>query len=566
MNCPLILRHESLVAILFCISAGGLAQEPTSVPDPFGTESKPTPAARPATKSKPEVQDSETNPTVLAIRNSNPQTAVDLLRATENLVNLSRPEDAKRYLRRLSASNFEPATLWSLQRQFGSALFLRLAREESIQPEGRTFAEAVLKASVQMSRDPARLDSLIRQLSDPSGVVRHGAMVELRGGGEAAAVALIQVLANQERSAEHPVIIEALTLLGGDAEGPLLATRDAPDEGLRQRALVAVGQLQTQATVPYLLTAALGSAGTVSQSAAAAALTQRLGGVPTRSAAERYLHQQARSYFDGLAALPVDHEDQVRVWRWDVAEQRPVEARVPVHQGELLIAGRIARELVALMPESAEYRRLYVGALLEQAKLAGGWEQPLDRADGTPFHMAAQLPARELETLLQLMLDKSHPAGAMAASEVLGAVATPAHLIQANGQPSVLCRALQNKERRVRFAALQAILEIDPRERYPGASFVPEALGFFANHSGSRRALVAHPRAELAQTLSGILQGLGLAADVAGTGHEALQKAAQAADWEFVLISDVIDRPAVGEMLQLLRREPRTARLPVAIL
>jgi hypothetical protein len=37
-------------------------------------------------------------------------------------------------------------------------------------------------------------------------------------------------------------------------------------------------------------------------------------------------------------------------------------------------------------------------------------------------------------------------------------------------------------------------------------------------------------------------------------------------DYEFVLISDAIDRPSVGELLQQLRREPRTARLPVAVL
>jgi hypothetical protein len=37
-------------------------------------------------------------------------------------------------------------------------------------------------------------------------------------------------------------------------------------------------------------------------------------------------------------------------------------------------------------------------------------------------------------------------------------------------------------------------------------------------------------------------------------------------DFEFVLISDGIDNPGVREVLQQLRREPRTARLPIAVL
>ena len=45
----------------------------------------------------------------------------------------------------------------------------------------------------------------------------------------------------------------------------------------------------------------------------------------------------------------------------------------------------------------------------------------------------------------------------------------------------------------VQFAALRAIMAIDPTSPYPGSSRLPEALAWFANAAGERRAVVAMP-------------------------------------------------------------------------
>ena len=41
--------------------------------------------------------------------------------------------------------------------------------------------------------------------------------------------------------------------------------------------------------------------------------------------------------------------------------------------------------------------------------------------------------------------------------------------------------------RRVRFAALRAIMTLDPKSPYPGSSRVPEAFAWFAGGTGERR-------------------------------------------------------------------------------
>jgi hypothetical protein len=301
------------------------------------------------------------------------------------------------------------------------------------------------------------------------------------------------------------------------------------------------------------------------RAAAERTLVQLLNGKPTQQAAQRYLYRESLEYFAGRSMGRPDHEDLVRIWRWDPASQQVVSARLPAKDASVQRAGSLADELARLAPENTDYRKLQAAAQLQAAKAADP-RQPLPRGEGTPFQLAARLGAPALEDVLRLAMDRGHAAAAVAALEILGEIGGVDLLMRPDGQPGVVCQALRSPDRRVRFAALQAVLRMDPRERFPGASFVSESLAFFTNHSGSRRVLVAHPRIELAQTLAGTLLDAGYEADTVVLGNQAIQAAARNSDYEFLLISDAIDRPPVHELLQQLRREPRTTHLPLAVL
>ena len=66
--------------------------------------------------------------------------------------------------------------------------------------------------------------------------------------------------------------------------------------------------------------------------------------------------------------------------------------------------------------------------------------------------------------------------------------------------------------------------------------------------------------------MAAMLAGMGFDADSATAGHKAFLKALASGDYELVLLSDRIDRPPAGVVLDQLRHDPRTARLPIAIL
>jgi hypothetical protein len=63
-----------------------------------------------------------------------------------------------------------------------------------------------------------------------------------------------------------------------------------------------------------------------------------------------------------------------------------------------------------------------------------------------------------------------------------------------------------------------------------------------------------------------MLRELGFEADVAATGRLLLKMALARSDYEFLLVSDVIDSPPFRELIQQLRHVPETAGLPVALL
>ena len=163
-------------------------------------------------------------------------------------------------------------------------------------------------------------------------------------------------------------------------------------------------------------------------------------------------------------------------------------------------------------------------------------------------------------------VEQHRVAAAIGAVEVLGDIGDSRLLLSNNGRPRPLAEALVHGNRRLRFAAAEAVMKIDPQHDYPGASHLVETLGYLAASTGTRRVLVAHPRVSDARTLVGLLAQMGFEAETATNGRDLFFKAANSPDFELVFISDYISDPPLKETLQLLRRDRRTAGLPIALM
>jgi hypothetical protein len=564
-------RWAPLALPLFIIGLAitARAQENPFGADPFGTfgsetEAEPAPSAGEA----PVVEEeTEQDPAVLAIRESNPSTPLEFTRAARQLSMLGRPEMAQGYLQQVLDSNPNAATLERLHVEFGSTMFLQMLTRENLQPAGRQLGDAVLEAAHAAVRDPARLSALISELDDPALAVRRAAIADLKRADDTAVAALINALADRSRADRQASIKHALVAFGDRTVDPLVAALSAEELAVRGACMEVLGRVRSERTIPFLLAPALHEdAAPALREPARAALVTLLRTMPTRPEAERFLARRTRIALDRDTSIDRDPDETEVIWKWDESSQKPVVAVVSPAVADLHRATLLAQQLYRLSPENSDFRRLYFATLLETEQQRLGLSATLPTGAGTPTAEVAAEGVATIEDLLVYAFEKDLRGAALAALQLLGKLGDDRLLKSSDGQPRVTARAIKHPDRRVRFAAVRTIDQLDPRTPYPGSSFFAENLGYFIHTVGLRRALVAHPRTTQAQTLVGMLAELGIEADSAQAGTGAYLLARQNPDYEFALISDLLDQPPVGETLQQIRRDPRTGALPVGLL
>src|SRR5262249_37014374 len=94
-----------------------------------------------------------------------------------------------------------------------------------------------------------------------------------------------------------------------------------------------------------------------------------------------------------------------------------------------------------------------------------------------------------------------------------------------DGRPSSMVRGLASNDRAVRFAALEAIVRLNPTRPFVDSSLVPVMLGYFVNTGEAPKAVVAARNDEEAGRLAGLLAGLGYEAVATTTAAELFNEA-----------------------------------------
>jgi len=507
------------------------------------------------------------NPAVRAVLELDPRTPVDLARAARVLTELDRPDLGKRMLRKLLASKPTPQQLADLAERFGTPMFINMANRKELLPEAQQLAQAVLAAANSRAQDPKRVAGLIAKLQDPSPAERAAAIAGLHEAHEVGVSALIGILADPARSAEHAVGRAALVEMGPVAIGPLLGVLERSDPRLMAQAIGILGKLRAREAAIYLIgpyTSEMSDPAL--RDAAGRALKQLLGAVPGRQQAVRLLTERAREYFQRRRRVQADASGLVEVWRWDAGKRACVLTKLPAEDAALTTAARLARDAFALAKDDPDVRRLYLATMLEAAAYEAGLDKPLAAGQGTAADEAAGFPTAVIEDVMQHAIDGGHIAAATAAAGILGRTGETEALLYQGARPSPLVRAATHGDRRLRIAALEAIVRLQPARPYAGSSCVTQSLGFFAASRGTRRAVVASPIADVSQTLAGMLAGMGYEIDTAATGRDLLRRAAATSDCELVLIDAGISRPGADVLVQQLRRDYRCADVRVGLI
>jgi CheY-like chemotaxis protein len=523
---------------------------------PFGDAPAEAPAdaaAAPALDAKKLGDD----PAVQALLDSRPKTPAQLFRVAYYLTELGRADVADAFIKRFLASNPTPADLANILREHGSARLWRLARVEALGAEGKKAIDLVLNGARSYARDPAQISKAIEALGHSAVEVRRVAIHNLASAEDDAVAMLLAALADEAQKDRHPGIREALIALGQTSATGLAAAVTAPDDTVAIAAIDCLGQIRDRSAMIFLLGPACGEHA-ARRTAALAALKHIARREPTSAEARKLLESEAKAHLARTVRLPTHGEQQVTLWSWDAANRQATRKAYDHDVALAVIAARLASELAASDPNREDYRRLNIMAALEMSKLTAGIDAPLANPP--------KADAATLNAVLATALAERRLAAAAGAAEVLAKAGSPELLHRPDGEASTLVTAARDPDRRVRFAALSAIMEIGPDKPYAGSSSVLEGLCYFATADGRSRALVVDPHGFRAQTLAAFTEAIGFEGDAAIVGRNGRFMLNDSADYEFVLVDLGVDHPRVYELLGELRRDPRTARLPIGLM
>lgn len=522
---------------------------------------------KPAAKSKERPLPVSNDPAVRALLETNPATPPELLGTIDTLLDLKANDVAYSLVKRLAKAKLDEQALAELVDKFGSALFIRLALVDDLQPEGREVSDAALAAADRRARDPRRLAKLIDQLKDRSSAARRGTMTLLLGGREAAIQALAAALIDPARAGYRPAIRAALVKFGRFAQPALAAMVRSAEPAIQVEAIGALAELaQSTSAMDLLAPALVASYPNEVRQAAREALVALIDRVPEPDETIATLLAKARAEFAESSYKPDPGISPVVEWHWDADKSALSYDYVPPYVVRADRAADLAGDAVKLDPRKREAVWISFAARAEAEAYRVGIDKPAPTGAGTANALLKEEDVDVVEGLLGFALDKGRTVAATAAARALGEIGNAELLYRFEPQPSSIVRAARDGDRRLRFAALEAIMRLNPRRPYPGSSLVVDALGFFAGSLDLPRAMVADARSAEVERQSGLLAELGYEVESATSERDVVAETIASPDFLVAMIDYNLAAPTSAQLLQRLRRDNRTARLPIGII
>ena len=512
---------------------------------------------------------------IRSVKQSDPQSPVELARAVKVMLDVRQFEFAKYYLSRLMSASLESTQQAELVREMGSDFFFTLHATEELAPEGREFSRTMLAASRQFQQSPEEMQRLIAKLNDSDIAIRSRAFRSLRRIGPAAIAALIEVFADQDRKSIFPGVRGALRNMGDQAIPLLRGAAVAEDAVVRAESFQALASYRGEGVADVLAAAVTNASEDARiRNAVADAMRNQKYGLPSSTDLLSRLKNRAVALLIGKESVHGTLAPTMQVWQWNSESKMLQPLTVTVATASRYEAARLAQEAYSIQPDSSELRQLFLLTRLEVAKRSIGTQGESNVVtaksflEGLPGSIGSVSP-RELSELLEAAVDRKTVPAAIACCELLAEIGETDGtdvFHSAGSQTPAIVQAILLGDRHLQFAALNLIDRFDPTTAYPGSSIAVKLAVFLANTHQRDVGLVGHHRLEVAQSISGSLPSAGLVGVSAATSRSLFDIATRNPDVSLILISDTLVSPRFDELLRQLRSDFRTARTPIGLM
>jgi len=500
-----------------------------------------------------------------------PKTPAEIFEAAVLTDKLARPDLAKRYLERLLEAQPADDVLLDLRDRHGPAIFLKLAGNEALRPASTTLLDRVNDAFRKRAADPKYIDAVLDGLQK-SPQERNDAESALRSTGPIAVPRMLEHLAAPQGENEHAVLVQAMIHMGPQIIPPLLGALESPNDRVRAAAIEALGFLRSREVLPYLWHPAFAETELPGVKAAARDAIARLLGISIDKVAEttsygaaRELSTIATRHFCNEITWPQRDDGSIDFWRWNAALGSVAPQAVSAEEASLHVGLRLARQSLDLAPESKETQALVLAFHLASAGHRAGPEGNPPAGPGTVHDLALTAGTETVSSALAFAMQCKNVPAALGALDVLSDIGSAQLLTAGSPKRSPIAAALNYPDRRVQFAAADAVLKLDPETRFRGSERVVSILTRALDDSGVSKSVVVDPNSERASRIGGLVNQMGLEAEMAETGKVGFRIASEQMDIELVLLNVNVIRWPLSATVANLRADARTANIPIAI-
>lgn len=480
-----------------------------------------------------------------------PQTPSEQISAALLLLKLSRADLAKAQVEAVVSANLDSAGLIALRDEFGTGVFLRLARNKDLDPAGSQLLDQITAAARSQSTADGYLDELLAGM-DGNREDAAAAVREIRRLGPDAVVALSS-RAGGDAAAEFR-IERVLALLGDRATAPLadvvLVSSNPAERFLALRVLARTADV---AQVPALVAVAGNPKEPDEFRSEALDGLKRLSAAGFTFDAAGSLKRVAREVLSGQERIPRDNDNAPLVYGVDPTApaigQTLQRLDLNEQQARHALALRYLEAAVRIDADDREALQMSYVLRLQSAGAAAAQTELLRRG-----------PAAA-EEILQLAMDLGQHSAATAALETIGLSGRR----DAFAGMSPAATALNSPNPMVQFAAARAAVLVEPTHTFPNSPRVVQILMNRLAGEPERKVVVVDPNGRRGGDIGGRLRQIGFTPILAESGREGFRTAASRGDVVLAVVhANSIDWELTPTLANFAA-DSRTAAIPVAV-
>lgn len=509
-----------------------------------------------------------------------PETAKEYWEAVKFEIELGAYKVAADYLKGFIEKAPTEKELLEIEEKEGMSAFLKLrvipkwSEDPRVDAETKKRVEEVIQGVTNIVKahrsDPVRIAKLVGLLSASEGE-RLYAISQLRRSGGEAMPGLVKELQEAEGTDKFVAIVGALPYLSRDSVPGLLAALEINDpvlrtgivDGIRKRGdlMILTTQWDTN-PVPHLYHLANSPRHPdylrkIARSTLASILQTHPDKLPP---ARTELTREANRYYNHKVKF-IDPRN-VPLWRLEgktLVLESATGSRAEEHYGL-----RFAQLALDLDPAYEPAQIAALSLVTDKAIETAGLGQPLSKSPKIK-ELLSTVSGDLLTATLDRALYDHRTAVALGMIRALGErMETQAARARTVGVPT-LVRALNYSDRRVQFAAADTLLRLPgpPPAQAPGR--IVEILRRIVQADPGTKVIIADFNRDRGLLVADAVKKCGYEPIVVQTGKELLQRLAQAADIDAILLDHELPDPPLRTLLGHLRADVDTAQLPLIV-